>query len=202
MTNTSARCLAAAAFVAAAGLLAACAPSQAQTSLRDGPASRVPEAGKGPPTGLVPAAPGLAVRLVLSRTSVTAGTPIAGTLVVTNPGRRPVNLNHGCRPQYAVVLTRPGIPPTAGFPALCGSRPFIIKPGQNRLPVTVFTTYSGCTQAAGQATSTVPACRHGRQLVPPLPPGRYRAVLVGDGLPLPAPAPVAVTLSSPGGKPM
>jgi hypothetical protein len=149
---------------------------------------------KGPPTGLVPAPQGLTVRLVLSRTSVTAGTPIQGTLVVTNPGEKPVNLNHGCRPQYAVALTRPGFPPEVGFPALCGLRPFIIKPGQNRLPITVLTTYGACSP---EATGTVPACRHGRQVMPPLAPGRYRAVLVSTGLPFPAPAAVPVMLAAP-----
>jgi hypothetical protein len=202
MTNSSARCLAAAAFAAAAGLLAACAPSQAQASFPAAPSGRLPATSKGPPTGLAPAERGMTARLVLSRTRVTAGTPITGELIITYWGHASVNLNHGCRPQYAIVLTRPGVPPSAAFPAACGLRPFILKPGQNRLPVAVPTTYSTCTQGAGQATSTVPACRHDRQLMPPLPPGRYRAVLVSTGFPFPVPAPVAVTLSAAAGKPM
>jgi hypothetical protein len=197
MTNSAARCLV---FAAVAGVLAACAPSQAQTSVPAAPSGHVPAASKGPPTGL--ALRGLTDRLVLSRTRVAAGTPIAGVLVVTYRGDTPVNLNRGCRPQYAVALTRRGLPPRVGFPADCGVAPFIIKPGQNRLPVTVATTYSACTQAAGQATSAVPACGHGRQVMPPLPPGRYRTVLLSTGFPFPAPAPVQVTLSSPAGNPM
>ncbi len=202
MRNPYARCLAATAFAAAAGLLAACAPSQAQTSFPAAPPSRLPATSKGPPTGLAPALPGLTGRLVLSHTRVTAGTPITGVLVVTYRGDTPVNINHACRPQYAVALTRHGFPPDVAFPAACGLRPFIIKPGQNRLPVTVLTTYSTCTQGASQAGGAVPACRHDRQVMPPLPPGRYRAVLVSTGFPFPAPAPLWVTLSSPGDKPM
>ncbi len=204
MTNSVARCLAVA---AAAGLLAACAPSQAQTSVHAGPSGvpaapsghapatsgHAPGTSKGPPTGLSPAVPGLTDRLILSRTRVTAGSPIAGVLVVTYRGDTPVNLNRGCRPQYAVALTRPGLPPRVGFPAACGVTPLIIKPGQNRLPVTVLTTYSACSP---EATGTVPACGRGRQVMPPLPPGRYRAVLVSTGLPFPAPAPVPVMLAA------
>jgi hypothetical protein len=58
----------------------------------------------------------------------------------------------------------------------------------------VLTTYGACSP---EATGTVPACRHGRQVMPPLPPGRYRAVLVSTGLPFPAPAAVPVMLAAP-----
>jgi hypothetical protein len=87
--------------------------------------------------------------------------------------------------------------PDVAFSTACSAAPFIIRPGINRLAVTVLTTYQSCTQAAGRATSSLPACPHGRQLMPSLPSGRYEAVLVGSGLPLPAPAPVPVNLSVP-----
>jgi hypothetical protein len=147
-------------------------------------------------TGLVPAPRGLTDRLVLPQTHVTAGTAIKGTLIVTYRGRKPINLNRGCRPQYAVALTNHRVPPHVGFTAACGMAPFVIEPGENRLPVTVVTTYLGCTHDAWQATGSLPACLRGRQLMPPLPAGRYEAVLVGDGLPLPAPAPVPVIVAA------
>ena len=148
--------------------------------------------------GLVPAPRGLTDRLVLQQTRVTAGAPIKGTLVVTYRGHAPINLNRGCRPRYAVVVTNHRFPPEAAFPADCGTGPFIIKPGVNRLAITVVTTYGSCSQVASQATSRSPACLHGRERMPPLPPGRYQAVLVGDGsLPLPAPVPVPVSLQRP-----
>ena len=194
------RFLLAAASAAAAGLLAACGSPHAQTPSPGSPSSGTPTVSPAPrtPIGLVPAPRGLTDRLVLQQTGVTVGTPIKGTLVVTYRGHAPINLNRGCRPRYAVMVTNRRFPPKAAFPSDCGTTPFIIKPGVNRLAITVVTTYGSCSEVASQATSRSPACLHGRQRMPPLPPGRYQAVLVGDGsLPLPAPVPVPVSLQRP-----
>ena len=198
MTESHLRCLLVAASVAAAGLLAACGPPHAQTPSPGTSSSAAPTVSQAPTmaTGLVPEPGGLTDRLVLSQTQVTAGTPIKGWLVVTYRGRAPINLNRGCRPQYAVVITNHRFPPDVAFPADCSAAPFVIKPGENPLAVTVITTYRMCAQVASQATSSMPACLHGHQIMPPLPPGRYEAVLVGDGLPLPAPAPIPIRLAA------
>jgi len=188
------------AAAAAAGLLAACGPPHAQTPSPGSPSSGAPTLSPAPrtPIGLVAAPRGLTDRLVLQQTRVTAGTPIKGTLLVTYRGHAPINLNRGCRPHYAVVITNHRFPPEAAFPSDCQTGPFIIKPGVNRLAITVVTTYGSCSQVANQETSRSPACPHGRERMPPLPPGRYQAVLVGDGsLPLPAPVPVPVSLQRP-----
>jgi hypothetical protein len=192
------RFLLAAASAAAAGLLAACGSPHAQTPSPGSPSSGEPTVSPAPTTGLVPAPRGLTDRLVLQQTHVTAGTPIRGTLVVTYRGHAPINLNRGCRPRYAVVVTNHRYQPETAFPSDCGTAPFIIKPGVNRFAITVVTTYGSCSAAANQAASRSPACRHGRERMPPLPQGRYQAVLVGDGsLPLPAPVPVPVSLQRP-----
>jgi hypothetical protein len=115
---------------------------------------------------------------------------------VTYRGRAPINLTHGCRPKYAVVVTNHRFPPAVAFTADCKLLPFIIKPGENRLAATVETTYLNCSEVAGQATRRSPACLPGRPTMPPLPAGHYEAVLVGEGLPLPAPAPVPVILAA------
>ena len=187
-----------AASVVAAGLLVACGSPQAQTPSSGTSSSRAPTVSPAPTmaTGLVPARRGLTDRLVLQQTHVTAGTPIKGWLVVTYRGRAPIDLNRGCRPHYAVVVANDRFPPDVAFPSDCSAAPFVIKPGENRLAVTVITTYRMCAQLANQATGSTPACLHGRQIMPPLPPGRYEAVLVGDGLPLPAPAPIPVSLAA------
>lgn len=195
---------AAAAAAAAACLLAACGSSHPRRSSASAisPARTSSPAPRGavpaPTAGLLPASPGLTDRLVLDQTHVTAGTPIKGALVVVNGGPA-INLTHGCRPQYAVVLTNHRFPPGVAFPTYCSVAPFIIRPGETRLTVSVLTTYQSCTRAAGQATKARPACRHSRQIMPPLPAGRYAAVLVGSGLPLPAAAPVPVSLRTPAG---
>jgi hypothetical protein len=194
MTESHLRYLLVAASAAAAGLLAACssphAPTPPGTSSSGAPTvSPAPTTATGP----VPA-PRLTDRLVLQPTRVTAGTPIKGWLVVTYRSRAPINLYLGCRPHYVVVVTNHRYSPNVIIPADCEVGPLVIKPGENRLAVTVETTYLMCAQMARQATSGSPACLHDRQIFPPLPPGRYEAVLVRNGLPLPAPAPIPVTL--------
>jgi hypothetical protein len=184
--------------VAAAGLLAACSSPRAQTSPPGIPSSGAPTVSRAG-TGLVPAPRGLTDRLVLSQSHVPAGTAIKGVLVVTYRGHAPINLNRyaprsgslWCRPGYAVAVTNHRIPPEVAFAGDCSQVPLIIKPGVNRLPVTVSTRYGACGQVA---TRFSPACLRGREPLPPLPSGRYEAVLVGSGLPLPAPAPVPVSL--------
>ena len=197
MTASYLRYLLVAASAAAAGLLVACGSPRAQTTSpgTSSSSSGAPSVSPAPATGLVPAPRGLTDRLVLEQTRVTAGTPIKGTLVVTYRGRAPINLNHHCRPQYAVAVTNHRFQQAPGFFSFCLPAPFIIKPGENRLAVTVYTTYLECSEVASQATKSSPACLHGREVMPSLPPGRYEAVLVGDGLPLPAPAPVSVILT-------
>lgn len=194
MRTSHLRYLFIAASATAVGLLAACGSPRAPAS---SPAT-APTVSPPPAIGLVAAPPGLTDRLVLPQTHVKAGTVIHGELIVTYRGRTPINLNRGCRPQYAVVVTNHRFPPHAGFTLACGQAPFIIKPGENRLAVTVATTYQSCTYDAWQVTSILPACLSGRQPVPSLPAGHYQAVLVGDGLPLPAPVPVAVALAAAG----
>jgi hypothetical protein len=191
-------CLLVAAATVVAGLVAACGSPQAPalapgTSPVGAPATiRPAPAGA---TGLIPAPRGLTDRLVLRQARVAAGTPIKGTLIVMYRGPAPINLTRHCSPQYAVVVTNHRFPPEAAFASRCSLLPFIMKPGENRLPVTVLTTYLSCSEVRKQATSSSPACRRGRQKMPSLPPGRYEAVLVGDGqLPLPAPVPVPVVL--------
>lgn len=191
MTSPYLRYLLAAVPAATAGLLVACGATPVQTTSPRSP----PTASPAPTTGLIPAPRGLTDRLVLQRTHVTAGTPIKGTLVVTYRGRAPINLTHRCRPQYAVAVTNHRFHQAPGFLSFCSAAPFIIKPGENRLAVTVYTTYLQCSEVASQATKASPACLHGREVMPSLPPGRYEAVLVGDGLPLPAPAPVSLILA-------
>ena len=199
MTQPHLRYLLVAASAAAAGVLAACGSAHAPTPSSGTPSSGAPTVSPAPATATrpVPASRGLTDRLVLQQTHVTAGTPIKGWIVVIYRGRAPINLNRGCLPHYEVVVTSHRFPAQVAFPADCEAGPFIIKPGENRLAVTVETTYLMCTQVARLATRIMPACLNDPQIMPPLPPGRYEAVLVG-GLPLPAPAPVPVTLAAAG----
>ncbi len=78
------------------------------------------------------------------------------------------------------------------------ARPFIIKPGTNRLDITVSTFSVICSQSTRQAIKRHQACLHlGDQHGPSLPAGRYEAVLEGAGLALAPPVPVLVTIEAP-----
>lgn len=129
---------------------------------------------------------------------MTAGTPIKGVFVVFNPGGS-INLNdlnHQCRPQFAVTLSNGRFPPGATFALPCESSPFIITHGTNRLPFNVETDYPNCIQpGGGPITPLNPPCVGGNK-IPPLPPGSYKAVFDDLGTRLPTPRPVPVTLIS------
>jgi hypothetical protein len=142
--------------------------------------------------GLKPASRALSDRLIFSRTAVVAGVRIKGTLLVVNHGSKPINLNHGCRPAYEVVLTGRHYRPSLALADICSVKPFILRPGRNLLPFTLLTTFQTCAGKKDLASGEH-ACLPGPRM-PPLPAGHYSAVLVGDGLALPAPVPVAVTL--------
>lgn len=142
--------------------------------------------------GSVDAAGRLSEALQLSLTRTVGGPPISGALVVSNPGAT-INLNpHGCRPQFAVVLTNSEFPPLVAWPANCEVGPFLIPHGTTRLPISVPTTYRGCLQPGGSGWG-LPRCSASGP--PPLPQGAYTAVLEWEGtVPLPPARPVAVTI--------
>lgn len=144
--------------------------------------------------GLVAADPRLADRVVLSRDRVAPGQPISGTLVVTSKAPGPINLTRSCRPKFQVVIGNRAITQQPAFTEECSSQPFYIKPGTNRFPITVITTYFECLQPGGSSVISIPAC--GPDGAPPLPPGIYHTTLFGSGAtPLPEPPPVDVTLT-------
>jgi hypothetical protein len=140
----------------------------------------------------------LSARLILDSTQVRPGTPIQGTLVVTNPTGNTVGAAIGCAISYEVVLTSPSYHPMIAWPASCaynGQSAIAFHPGVTRMAMTVLTTYLACfgQQAPG---STTPTCGSGGQL-PPLPAGVYFTELVGSGDFVPPCPPVKVTLLNP-----
>jgi hypothetical protein len=114
------------------------------------------------------AASSVRAELVLASSRVAAGSSVRGTLVLTNPGERAVNLNEGCRPQWVVVLGRGPKPPGVAFSLVCAPEPFRVAPGTTKLPFRVAT---------------------GRRR-----PGRYRAFLVASQPSFPTVAPVKVRI--------
>jgi len=78
----------------------------------------------------------------------------------------------GCLSPFEVLLTSGKYWPTVAWP-LC-LQPFTIPAGETRYPVTVWATYSQCSQ--GRPHDGVIGCLPGGRM-PPLPPGTYHARL-------------------------
>lgn len=147
--------------------------------------------------GLVRPHPGLAVRLSLDRPKVAAGGRLTATVTVTNTTGATVSLldPHGCRPSFGVALTNAQVAPRSAITAVCVGRPLVLRPGVNRFTTPVATTYDACQGGSTTAPGgTIPLCLPGGG-APPLPPGRYWAVLMGAQLAFPFPAPAPVTLT-------
>lgn len=143
--------------------------------------------------GLIAAPAGLTDSIHLDKTRVVAGTTVKGTLIATNASGHTVNLLYrGCRPNYGIALTNGTILASPAFAASCSSAPLVLKPGVTKLPAYMITTYQGCTSGPPHPPK-VPQCAANGS-IPPLPTGRYLAVLDGVDLALPPAQPVPVTL--------
>jgi hypothetical protein len=151
---------------------------------------------KAPVYGLVTPPPGLRTRLSVDAGRIVAGGELKGTLIVTNTTKTTVNLTDsttsGCQPAAAIALVSPSwLPPQADFVASCLGAPKLIPPGTTRWRVSGFAGYDPCGfRALWSVPST--SCSGGQHA---LPRGHYRAVLVGQDLPLPAPRAISVTVS-------
>jgi hypothetical protein len=148
--------------------------------------------------------------LELRATHVVAGQSIKGTLVVENRGNA-INLTKvatvtirrrdrktstqlaGCRPDVGLGLSNSHYRQEISFLVQCSPKPFIIRHGATRIPVTIYTTYTGCAQPGGTVTPTNPACLANGP--PPMPVGRYKTQVVwSETVPLPTPKAVTVTV--------
>ena len=150
--------------------------------------------------GLLTPPAGLHSSIVL-KTRVRAGSTIRGAIVVTNTTSTTYRLHdaHGCRPDYQVALVNSKVAAIEGFAEICVSAPLVVPPGQNHYSVKVITTYPSCIPEPSDANPAegIPLCTTSGG-VPPLPPGRYAAVLIGQDLAFPVPhlTPI-VTLTAP-----
>jgi hypothetical protein len=145
--------------------------------------------------GLLPANPSLSDRLVLATTHAKTGTYISGFLLVTNHSATVITLTVECQPDWAVGLASgKRIVQRPPFDTACSPHSLLIQPGLHRYPVSVQTTYFGCTLSDG-AEVALPACVDGHP--PDLPAGTYDVLLFGSGdLPLPQSPPVGIQVTS------
>jgi hypothetical protein len=135
-----------------------------------------------------PALMPVTIRITLDHTRVVAGTAIKGEAVLTNTTSKAitvescaadgwfevglVNSNVGFDPANPLIVCRPSVQ---------------LSPGPNRFPLTVVTTYQGCAQLGGSATTDDPPCA--TDGLPPLPVGSYSTKVITSGLPAGTPSP-------------
>ncbi|MBV8196029.1 MAG: hypothetical protein JOY80_10955 [Candidatus Dormibacteraeota bacterium] len=141
--------------------------------------------------GSAPAPERLEQSIQLSSAQVRAGEAISAALVITNPGTAVDLGGHGCRPRFVIVLTDGRHPLHLAWLQSCASGSLVIPHGTTRLPAFVSTSQPAC-EPGGPAYG-LPGCIGSSS--PPLPVGRYEAVLVWErDVPLPPAQPVPVNL--------
>jgi hypothetical protein len=136
-------------------------------------------------TSTPPRAP-LSMTLVIPSTTMKAGASMQGQVVVENDTGRARYARGGCVWQFAVALSKGSTVPAVAQPA-CDTG-FKIPAGQSSWPVSVDATYDGCGGPGGP----YPPCTHNRP--PPLPPGVYRAWILG-GEPTIPPRPTLIRVT-------
>jgi hypothetical protein len=131
-------------------------------------------------------APPVSVRLILPLRTMTAGSQMTAHVVVSNNTGHAIR-EPGCLSLFQVALTSSTYRPHVSWLA-CLQR-LTIPAGRTSYTVKVQATYLQCGQ--GHAQPALKPCLPGKQKMPPLPPGRYKAKLFIQVRQL-APAPPAI----------
>ena len=128
---------------------------------------------------------GIQVRLSIAYYNAVAGQPIQGTLAIINTTGTSVPISCGLSSWLTIGLQNGEVAFHAAFNLPVCMSQAVLKPGTTKLPISIPTTYSQCTES-GPAATRAPRCvqspgkPHSGSL-PPLPAGRYRTVVVLDG---------------------
>jgi hypothetical protein len=123
----------------------------------------------------------LVTHLALAHARVRSGTSIKGTVTFTNTTSEGIEVEVCAADGWLNVgLAGNGIAfePSHLLPACAPS--VVLMPGRNAFPVTVLTTYLGCSNSE-PPTAAFPMCV--ASVPPPLPVGIYRTVVATEGLP-------------------
>ena len=179
----STMCLAPFAAATTGLLLGACSSSGSQPVPIDNRASPVPTA--------------VTIEITLAHTRVTAGTTINGEAVLTNTTSGTI-IVQSCAADgwFEVGLVSHQITFDPANPLVACPPSIRLLPGANRFPLSVATTYQGCTEPGGSPATDSPPCA--TRGPPALPAGSYTTKIVACGLPAgtSTPRPVSVTLVS------
>jgi hypothetical protein len=136
----------------------------------------------------------LSLEIALAPTRATAGAPIKGAAIFTNRTGAPITVEACAADGWLNVgLASHDIPYNPSSPLIACAPSVQLASGVTRTPITVMTTYQGCSQS-GPGSTQFPPCSPGNQL-PPLPAGTYHSVVVTSGLPAGTPAPNVITVT-------
>jgi len=134
--------------------------------------------------------------VLLGGRTLSAGASTSGYVVINNTAKKPIAVTQGCggKPDVEVVLSSPKVPQTAVFAAV--KCPDVeLTPGIHRYPVDVSASYQGCLEPGGSGGG-LPPCLPAPDSLPPLPVGRYQAVMGTDSS-IPSAKPLSVTVIHP-----
>lgn len=114
---------------------------------------------------------------------------MAGHVVIENHTGHALHAG-GCISLFQVLLVNASYHPAVIWTSC--AEPFTIPVGRSSYPITVDASYNHCSQ--GRPSPGVPRCpRHGS---PPLPPGRYQAVLYQSWHLAPVPPAITMQVTS------
>ena len=135
--------------------------------------------GRAPRTFVAP--PGLSSYLELPSPTFVAGSTVHGNLEIDNTTDHPITLERPgqCRIKWGVTLVAPGGTAHMTFTQECSNGRTVLQPGVNRFPFVLSTIAAECRDVRSQGPGTAPLCGIDHN-PPPLPPGRYEAVLVSS----------------------
>jgi hypothetical protein len=138
----------------------------------------------------------VSVQVKLNVTSIRSGHSIHGTAILTNASSKSILIqSFNCYQWLYVGLANKTIPYDPAVPTSACPNSVTLKPGANRVPITVSTKYYHCVQGPQKGTVEVPHCT--KLGMPALPKGSYHVVVLTNGLSRFAPytSRVRVTLS-------
>jgi hypothetical protein len=140
----------------------------------------------------------LRVHLVLlGGRTFSAGVSTSGYVVINNTAKKPIAVTQGCggKPDMEVVLSSPKVPQSAVFAAV--KCPDVeLGPGIHHYPVDFRASYEGCIEPGGSGSGLPPCLSASDSPLPPLPVGRYQAVVDTDSS-IPSARPLSVTVIHP-----
>jgi len=140
----------------------------------------------------------LRVHLVLlAGRTLSAGASTSGYVVIDNTAKARVPVTQGCggKPDVAVVLSSSKVPQAALF-ALVKCPDVDLSPGLHRYPIDIRASYQGCIGPGGSGVGLPPCLPAPDSGPPPLPVGRYQAVMATDSS-IPTAKPLSVSVIHP-----